>query len=274
MKSSFFHTMVFVLLFTQSIIFAEPAKDLPKTPAIKVQVLEKVQGALIEVKGPYNVYDPKSGRKLDMAFQPSSYYMYPTSDGIKWGQEFPGVYQLLIVPDAPDVTTVVGGREYQGVIAAYQFDGFLGIVNEVSIDDFTASILSAKLRQETLSEEMLAAIAIACRTDAAFHAVYGTKEYWDVQAGQFNYEGYGVVRQDIPFTRAMKSTKGMVLVKETSRGKGVFQVDWLEKNNQLPFDAIWEVYEEGDDAKALLAKLFPETQIVLIDDVSKELRLY
>ena len=267
MRRFFIQAVLLTFFFTKTLAFAEQEPLVPNIPSIKVQVLEKVQGALVEVKGAYNVYDPKTGSKLDTVFYPSSYYMYPTNDGIKWGQEFPGVYQLLIIPDTPDVTTVVGGKEYQGIIAAYQFDGFLGFVNEVSIDDFTASILSMQLRQESLSEEMLSAIAIACRTDAAFHAMHGKTDYWDVQAGQFNYEGYAIVRQDTPFIKAMKSTKGMVLVKED---QGVFPVHWTEKDTKLPFDTIWEAYEEGMDAKELLGKLFPDAKIVLIDDVSKE----
>jgi stage II sporulation protein D len=270
MKKYIVHCILLMLFCTQSILLTVEKKDVAKVPTIKIQILEKVEGALVEAKGPYNVYDPRTGQKLDIAFLRSSYYMYPTTDGIKWGQEFPGVYQLLIIPDSPEVTTVIGGKEYCGVITVYQFDGYLGFVNEVSIDDFTSSILSTKLQQEEYPEEMLAALAIGCRTDAVVCAANPKNDYWDAQAGTFGYEGSSLVRQDVPFTKAINSTKAMILVREENDQRVVFPINWIEKEALLPLDEMSECSKNQEDAKAILQKLFPNTEIVFLDTLAEK----
>ncbi len=135
---------------------AEPASQLlsmkhrPLGPTIKVMIQQDVEGALVEVKGSYNVYDPGTGKKLETCFAPSSYYMHPTTDGLKWGAEFPDMFQLLIVPDSPKTTILVQGIEYHGMVYAYQADGAIGFVNEVTLDDYTRSIVGTLCQGQDL----------------------------------------------------------------------------------------------------------------------------
>ncbi|MBS0655014.1 MAG: hypothetical protein JSR46_04495, partial [Verrucomicrobia bacterium] len=141
------------------------AADSVKSTEVKVQLFRDYEGALVEVKGAYNVFDPKNGTKLIASYLPSSYYMYPTTDGLKWGQEFPDVYQLLIAADKKETTIVVAGTEYRGKAYFYQIQGSIGAVNELPLDDFVMSTLSTHIPEEIVSQDALEALAIALRTE-------------------------------------------------------------------------------------------------------------
>lgn len=224
-------------------------------PSIRVQLMHDVEGALVEVKGRYNVYDPKTGKQLDTAFLPSSYYMYPTVDGIKWGAEFPGIYQILIVPDKTETTVLVAGTEYHGIVYLYQINGLLGGVNETSIDDFVTSILSTHLPDSITHKEALSAVAIALRTQVIRQMDQNSNPYWDIKAETLGYRGCSVERKDRPFVEALRNTKEMILVK----GSLPVDIQWFSGQNGAsgPFDQIEQMAQSGKDARVILESLFP-----------------
>jgi hypothetical protein len=229
-------------------------KNSPKGPTLKVLVLDDVEGALVEVKGAYNLYDPKSGNKLTSAFSSSSYYMQSTTDGLKWGVEFPGIYQIAIVPDSPNSTILVHGIEYKGVVTAYQIEGTIGFVNELSIDDYAASLVSEKSQGKELAKEALSALLIAARTDAMYKSQHGKTKFWHVKANEVGYQGFAVCRQDKTFLDAMRETSQMVLNAPQS-------IAWFDKG--LPLEEIQKKAEAGKDARAILADATNGNSIVL-----------
>lgn len=238
-------------------------KQHPDGPSIKLLLLQDVEGALVEVKGPYNLYDPRTGKQLDSAFATSSYYMYPTNDGIKWGEEFPGVYQLLIVPDRPTDSVLVAGIEYRGMIYVYQIDGTLGFVNEVTLDDYTDSILSCQLSPQVTDKEAIAALAIATRGDAAFKSMHPATKYWDIKAASTGYQGSGVTRTDQVFRDAIQMTSRMLL---STKSGDLMAVSWFKgKTLEAPFKEIQELAAQGKDAKAILAAYFPDGKIAMAE---------
>lgn len=220
------------------------AKNCPKGPTLKVLVLDDVEGALVEVKGSYNLYDPKTGGKLNSAFASSSYFMHPTLDGLKWGTEFPGVYQVTIVPDSPNATILVHGIEYKGMVTAYQIDGTISFVNELSIDDYAASIISERCHDQPLAKETLSALLIAARTDAMHKSQHAKSKYWDVRADEVGYQGAAVCRHDKPFLDAMQQTARMVIGSPQP-------IAWL--NGELPLADMQTKAEAGKDARAILS---------------------
>ena len=107
---------------------------MPEEPFVKVLLAKEQEGLMVDVKGPHNIYDPFTGKKLDAAFMGSSYYMTPTTDGIKWGQEFPGIYQIVIVPDDQNAGVVVNGNLRELNITEYERlqtlpDGYTSLIS-------------------------------------------------------------------------------------------------------------------------------------------------
>lgn len=227
----------------------------PKGPTIKVLLHQDIEGSLVEVKGAYNLYDPHTGKKLKSAFSGSSYYLHPTADGIKWGEEFPGVYQVLIVPDDSKTTVLVQGIEYRGMVYAYQFDGTIGFVNEVTLDDYADSIVAGMIQSQVKEPEAIAALTIAARTDAFQKSQHGKTKYWDVKAVDVGYQGFAVTLHDKAYTAALQATSKMVLNTEKP-------ISWFA-TAPVPFQEIQTKAQEGKDAKAILTDFFPDNQIVL-----------
>lgn len=243
-------------------------RELFNGPSIRVQLLQEVDGTQVEVKGPYNIYDPRTGKKLDRAYMASSYYMYPTVDGIKWGQEFPGVYQVLIVPDKVPTTLLIGGTEYRGMGYVYQIKGTLGAVNETSLEDFVASIMSTHIPQQIAQTEALAALMIAMRTEALSWIEHGKNPYWDIKAGLVGFRGSSVERHDSNFDEARRITKDLVLT-DVNAG-GLVKVQWFGAGEAMaPIHQIEQLAKEGKDARAILEKVFPEGKIVKIQSLKK-----
>jgi peptidoglycan hydrolase-like amidase len=231
------------------------------SPTVRVQLMSDAEGSQVEVKGTYNVFDPRTGKKLDSAYSSSSYYMYPTVDGIKWGQEFPGIYQVLIVPDKVDSTMLVNGTEYRGMAYMYQMKGSLGGVNELSLEDFVASILSTHVPAEITEKEALAALAIALRTEALYWLAQSSNPYWDVKAGTVGYRGAALERHDAPFEEALKISKDLVMKRMGTNE--LVSVRWFSAGETMaPVNEMQNLAKEGKDARAILERLFGEMQIV------------
>lgn len=244
----------------------EKIAHLPKQPVIRVEMMADIEGAMVEVRGPHNIYDPKNGKKVESIYQSSAYYMYPTADGLKWGEEFPGIYQLLVVPDSPSTSVVLAGSPFRGMIACYQLEGSVGFVNELSIEDFVDSVLSAHMPQTVTSKEAIAAMAILLRTDA-LHAIKHpqNKHYWDIRADECGYKGYTAVRRDELFCDATKAARDMVMLCPTqTEAFGVASITEFSKEEIAhKAEECQKLAQEGKDAKAILETLFPQSQITL-----------
>jgi stage II sporulation protein D len=237
----------------------DPTRDIKhriKGPTIKVLVLQDVEGALVEVKGSYNLYDPNTGKKLDTAFSSVSYFMHPTTDGIKWGEEFPGVFQVLIVPDNPKSTVLVQGIEYRGMLYCYQIEGTMGFVNEISLDDYVDAVVGGIIGDKKFEKEALSAIAIACRTDAWYRATHSLTPFWAVKANQVGYQGVAMIPLDSAFSTMMKETRGMIL--DTNA-----PIAWFGQN-PIPLTEIQKLALDGLTAKAILAHFLGDHSIIIL----------
>ena len=225
---------------------------------------------MVEVKGSHNIYDPYTGKKLDAAFSGSSYYMSCMSDGIRWGQDFPGIYQVLLVPDEPSAGVFVNGIAYPGVVAFYEVDSRLAAVNWTSLEDFVSSVFSCNfLPKETDQKEALAAYAIALRTKAFQHVQSSETAFWDVTADGCGYKGNAVVRFDAPFREAMKSTRRLVMVgKENLAVQQRFDKKSVEElRQQMPIADAQAMAREGRDARLILHRFYPDQNLTLVDQM-------
>ncbi len=198
-------------------------------PTIKVLVEDRVPGAMLEVTGSYNIYDPATGEKIASRFADKRYFIQPTASGVKWGEQFPGIYQIAIVPDEMEHTTVlVGGVQYKGAVLVYQIDDKLSFVNELPVEDYVKSAVSSALKPgETVQDEALAAMVIVARTNAYYQKLRDLDAYWHVQAREENYQGLGVLRADV--SSMTDYTRGLVMKQEANgMTEGTFAAVWTE----------------------------------------------
>lgn len=238
-------------------------KNLPRQPMLRVLLASEQEGLKIEVNGAYNTYDPYTGKKVEGAFLKSSYYMYPTSDGIKWGQEFPGIYQLLIVPDSSTSSVIVNGIQYPGAVAFYQVENKIAAVNWVSLENLTSSIMSTTfLPADRDYKESLSSYAIAIRSLIYQTLVQSKNPYWDIRAEDAGYKGRAVIRLDQVFTDAMKVSQDIIMATPGGimKNQNEMQPVYQEIKNLLQIMTRKEVdqlAESGKDARRILEHYFP-----------------
>lgn len=238
---------------------------------IKILIVHDQPGAVLEVDGKYQIFDPHTDSLLSTRFIGKRKFVQALRDSLKWGEEFPGIHQIKIVPDEKKTMTMVDGVNYKGNIYIYDIGGTISIVNEVDIEDYLKSILSAQFDSH-LPEEELAAIAIAARTNAYYQAQNPKNTYWAVDASKVGYEGNSKVQDLSPILKAIHSTKHMVLEKE---GK-LFPAEWGSstggKNSREKVDfsriSLFEAEElakKGEHAAQILSKAFPGSYVKLIN---------
>lgn len=190
-----------------------PNVETPETKPATIKVLLKKhsEGALIEAKGPYLVFNPFDNKKLSSGWSGKRFYLHAHDQGIKWGEDFPGIYQLRLVPKNPNTTFLVDGMQVQGCLEVYHIDGAVHIVNEVDVENYLKSVLTTHLSQEHLHPDVLDALAIAMRTDAYYHAMRSSDAFWQVNASDVGYTGCGLILQNLGIDRAVDATRYLVM---------------------------------------------------------------
>ncbi|NGX58627.1 MAG: hypothetical protein K940chlam3_01535 [Chlamydiae bacterium] len=239
---------------------------------IKVLVLHDVPYVDLEVKGTYNLYDPYKNQRVATRFVSKGARIQALSQGLKWGEEFPGVYQLVVVPDHRDVLVSINGRDYRGKFYIYDIGGTLSIVNEIEIEDYLASTMPTKFNRP-LNAEALAAAAITERTHSYHVSQYSENHYWDINANDVGYYGHCTENTDPLVVEALGSTRYMVMSKTGIYEGRVtpFPVHLVSGGNEgmyhgmqkVSIDDIEVMARQGDNAAQILSKSFPGSSIEL-----------
>lgn len=238
-------------------------------PTISVLVLHDQESAHLEVQGKFRIMDPHTGSWLSSRFKGKAREIIAKSDGLKWGEEFPGHHQIELVPTTPNSRIIVNGVEYKGKILIYDIGGSISIVNDLPIEEYLSSLMTTKYTQE-LAEEALAALAIAERTNALYLSKNPKNKFWAVDGSQNSFKGALTVDSASPQQQAVRSTRSMVLSK-TGHYEGVitpFLAQW-EKGKGSASSAITieqanEMAKSGQHAATILEKAFPKSTILLI----------
>lgn len=248
---------------------AAPAKP----PKMRVLIVHDQQGVVVEVKGKYKMYDPHTMEHLSTRFVGKRKFMQAVRDGIKWGEEFPGVFQLLIVPDETTTTTIIDGIEYRGPIFVYDIGGTISIINEISIEDYLSSTL-AKQFDQRMPKEFLAAVAIAARTNAYYAVANPKNQYWAVDAKPVNYQGYAVVDATSDMEKTIADTRYMVMSTSAVGDDQVnaFPAEWKTETSNMGQQNVSKITlaqaiamaNQGEHAAQILMKAFPGVKIELI----------
>lgn len=249
------------------ISFENPFASKPMESAnqtMKVLVAHDVPGVVLEVKGKYKIFDPNKNSFISTRFIGKRKFVQSYSDGLKWGEEFPGVYQITIVPENEKTTTLVDGVEYSGNVFVYDIGGTISVVNEVPLDDYVKAVASYRYDRK-LPQELANAVAIAIRSEAWLQHQSAQQKYWDVQANLAGYQG-SAAAQDNRFAKAVKDTRNMILTKD---GRPV-SLDWATaKNNpgepsEISFSEAEQLANNGDHAVQILQKAYPSSSLFLI----------
>jgi len=239
---------------------------------MRVLLSHSQPGVILETKGKYKIYDPRTGQQFVSNFQGKRRYLQALSGGIRWGEEFPDVHQILIVPDSSEATILIDSVEYPGVIYAYDVGGSISIVNKVTIEEYLRSVLSQQYR-DALPDELLAAIAIVARTNSHYKAQNGKTPYWDVDGELTGYGCHGAGRHSRAMEKAVNDTKGMVLCRTQNGEWNItpFAIDWMPtQGEKLTSNTIYSAIslleaaqyaQKGLNAAEILAKAFPDTKI-------------
>lgn len=242
--------------------------------SIRLLIVHDKPGVLVEVKGRYKLYDPRTMEYISTRFHGKRKYIQPVNDGLKWGEQFPGIYQLLIVPDSNATTTLVDGIEYEGLVYIYDIGGAISVVNELDYDHYLSAILPS-LVKENLSDEALAALVIAARTNVMYHALNAKNNFWAIDAAQSGYMGHAIVRPSQEIIHKIAATRNMVMSRDEEIGQiKPFPAQWVEftktKDNvalaSISLKEAQELAKKGQNASQILKKAFPESHVLLIQN--------
>lgn len=240
-------------------------------PTIKVLVLHDEPSVNLEVKGKYLVRDPHRNKHISTRLVGKAQVMQAISDGLKWGEEFPGIHQLELVPDSFDAQIFVNNVEYKGKVQIYDIGRAISVVNELPVEDFLSYQLPEQYPQ-SMPDEVLAALAITARTTAYYMAEHPKTKFWSVDGKQTGYKGFVAVNPENPIQKAIKNTRNMVMSQTGAYEKII-----------TPFPATWErgpangkvaamisiadaaeMAKQGAHAANILEKAFPRTTIQLM----------
>ncbi len=226
-----------VLIFLCTVGFFTPqlqSNEKHKPKDIKVLLEHEVSGALLEVKGPYYLFNPEDDSRISSGLLGKRFFIHARSDGLKWGELFPGIHQFHIVPRSPETSILVNGIQYTGNITVYNVKGKINIINELDVENFIKSTLTTQFPYP-LEGEVMSSIAILARTDAFYRINQGKRSFWHVKASQANYQGCALCTKGSEIDRSIDSTKNLILV-YPSNGRNV------------PFSAKWNQHCAGKTA--------------------------
>jgi len=206
----------------------------PMSPRNIQVLLEKdASEVLLEVKGPYYIFNPQNGARIASGLLGKRFMIRELENGLKWGEEFPGIHQIYIKPRSEETAIFINGIQYGGAVAVYGVAGHVNVVNDLDIEDYVRAVLSTQTG--SLEPEALSALAILTRTDAYFHSTRSDQSFWHVAAGDVGYQGCALAVPDSLVEKAINSTKHLILVHPTA-GKNV------------PFAATWTEHSAGKTA--------------------------
>lgn len=241
----------------------------PKPPTIRVLIVHDKPTIQLEVVGKYVINDPNSGSLISNRYLGKNKPVETISEGLKWGEEFPGYHQLELVPTEATTKFLVNGVEYPGKLTVYDIGGSISVTNEVLIEDYLRATLENKYKGNFLNE-VLAALVIGERTNAFYQAQNPKTKFWAVDGAVVGYNGLNDSNLNSPLQKTIRNTKNMVLSK-TGAYEGIitpFALRWDMSNKGTSLITVAEaetMAQNGDHAANILDKAFPHTSIQIID---------
>ena len=207
-----------------------------KPASVRILLHSGIDGALVEVKGGYKVFDLKTGKAISAGRLGKRFYLYPHDDGIKWGEDFLGIYQIRIAPTKEQTTIFVNGKQYKGYLDIFHVQDKVVLVNELAVEDFIKSTLTP-LFEKYYGSTVMEAVGIIARTNTYFQVLQNKDSFWHFEANKIGYDGYGGTHINPEVERAVDSTRYLVMTLEESP----FASTWTENcaGKTARYDAIF-----------------------------------
>ncbi|HSX26538.1 MAG TPA: SpoIID/LytB domain-containing protein [Chlamydiales bacterium] len=226
----------------------------PMAPRNIQVLLEKdASEALLEIKGPYYIFNPHDGSRIASGLLGKRFIIRELDTGLKWGEEFPGIHQVYLKPRSSETTIFVNGIQYNGAIAIYGVSGTINVINDIDIESFVKAQLTAQF-PSPLEPEVMSALAILARTDAYYNSTRASTSFWHVDAHDVGYQGSALVVSNSATEKAVDTTRHLILV-HAEEGRNVpFAATWTENSagKTAPYASIFrkEVFapEKGVEA--------------------------
>lgn len=257
---------------------AEVACDTERLPSkIKLLLTAPIASSLVDVAGKYRLYDPYQEKLISHRHLGKRQKMEATAEGMKWGEEFPGIYQLKIVPDDLREPLFIDGVPYRGAVYFYAVGDQIAIVNEVPIEEYLEATLRPLFPHDE-PHELLAAIAIAVRSSAYFAAAHPLSSFWSVDATKVGYRSALPLHSEegLAMHRALAATRHMVLSTTGPYERVVTPLpcSWQELPQLTPYQEKivsqidWKearrLAQRGDNGAMILKRAFPSALIQLL----------
>lgn len=202
---------------------------------IQILLEKEVSGALLEVKGPYYIFNPHDANRVSSGLLGKRFMIHELDNGLKWGEEFPGIHQIYIKPRSSETSIFINGIQYSGAVAIYGIAGTISIVNDIDIESYVKSTLTSQF-PSPLEPEVMSALAILARTDAYYHVNHANpNSFWHISADETNYQGAALVVSNSSIDRAVESTRHLILLHS-------------ENGRNLPFATAWTEHSAGKTA--------------------------
>lgn len=202
---------------------AKQKEEVAKPASVKVLLKNRADGALIEVKGSYKVIDPLKQKTVSSGVKGKRFYLYPHKEGIKWGEDFLGIYQIKIIPTGKESSVLVDGVQYTGNLEVYHVDDHITVINEVDIENYLKAILTPRFASH-IHDAVMDALAIVARTNVYYQALHNKNSYWHIDAKDVDYKGYAATLFNPNVDRAVDNTRFLVMTYE----KQPFATTWNE----------------------------------------------
>lgn len=200
-----------------------------KPATLKVLLHKQAPELTLEVKGRHYIYNPLDGTEISWGILSKRHTVRAEPYGIHWGEKFPGSYQLRFVPGDSQSAILVNGIQYRGCVELYLTDGKFNVINEVDVENYLKSTLSAEF-PATMNDEVMSAIAIVARTNAYFISQRNQHAFWHVTAEDTGYKGAAMLSKP-HVERAVDATYHAILT-----------------YNNAPFAAAWTQNSAGRTA--------------------------
>lgn len=252
-------------------------KEKATDPTMRILLMKNLDGAQLQVRGKYRLVNPHTNTYITARPVGKSRYLETKEDGLKWGESFPGLYQLKVEPIDPSTEIIVDDVSYPGNLFFYDVEGKIYVVNEIPLEDYI-KITLAPYQNLDLEHETLAALAIAARTNAYIESVNQRNSLRTVDANQIDYQGS--FPDSIAIDDAAALTRNMI-ISQTGiyEGKATpFPVAFDKvnagkvKGKQLSKISLEEANafaKNGLHAAQILNKAFPGITIMLIEPEKK-----
>lgn len=202
-------TLLFLVLFSSTAFSVEQITASPLS--VKVLIKENAQGALLEVKGKYEISDPSNGKILSTGSRGKRFYVLPHSEGVKWGEGFPGVYQIRVTPVEKDGAILLDGIQYRGSVEIYHIDDLIHVINDVDVEHFMKSTLTRSIGFQPIEGAAMEALAVTCRTNIYHHLRANQSAFWHYRKEEVQYEGAGKERLHALIDESIDSTRCTVM---------------------------------------------------------------